>query len=797
MPRHGKDLQERAKAITVRHAQRPVVLGIDPRLVLVFELGSAADPDDFRRAGLRVLDGSDSRVIVAFADDPALAAFNERLDAMQAGPREGQKAEPYAAFFDAIDGLRTMEPADRITDALRDSMNSADPADVLRLDVECWHPDDRDLAAEWLHDLAAAVEAAGGRVADRYRHDAAGLLLARVYLRADAIPTLAELDIVARIDVLPVPALTVPQLFGGDPESLPRVEPPSARSPIVGIIDSGVRSAHPLLAGAVIAADALGTGISEGEDEHGHGTMVAALILHGAIESAVARGVPLVPLCRIVSARVLTASNEFPDEDLWERDLADAIEWCAGQGASVINLSIGNRRAMLSTARQTSAAAVVDDLARTHGLTIVACTGNVPPVDYLGDVDDATAVHYLEHLLAGSANRLIDPAPAMLALTVGGITTAGAATGLSSRESVVRVPMGRPGWPSPFTRVGPGVAGSVKPELVERAGTLGIESGRLVGTDAELSVVSAGALVDRLLTFSLGTSFAAPLVTRVAVAVKARFPEFTANMVRALVLLSSEQAKFGSELETARPSDRADAVRRLAGYGKPSIIRAIESTSHRVVLVAEDAIPIDGVHIYELPIPSSFFASGGYRGIDVALAYDPRTRARRLDYLASRMEFHVVRGMTIDAVAEVFAQLDDDAPDVDDDSDLDATDTDTDAAVVGDAGDGEARPDADRPPTLSDLGSRRCKLAPPTQIASRGANQLGRVTFGQRLDPDRHSPTFLVVRNVNRWDDATGTQPYAVAVALWRTEEQPELYAELEARLEAVIEVPVEIELTT
>ena len=56
---------------------------------------------------------------------------------------------------------------------------------------------------------------------------------------------------------------------------------------------------------------------------------------------------------------------------------------------------------------------------------------------------------------------------------------------------------------------------------------------------------------------------------------------------------------------------------------------------------------------------------------------------------------------------------------------------------------------------------------------------------------------LLVVRNINRWDDMGAEQPYALAVALWRDEDQPELHAELETQLEAVIEVPVEVEIET
>ena len=54
---------------------------------------------------------------------------------------------------------------------------------------------------------------------------------------------------------------------------------------------------------------------------------------------------------------------------------------------------------------------------------------------------------------------------------------------------------------------------------------------------------------------------------------------------------------------------------------------------------------------------------------------------------------------------------------------------------------------------------------------------------------------YLVVRSVNRWDDQTANQDYALAVALWRSDDQAEIHTELETRLEAVVELPVEIEL--
>ena len=405
-----------------------------------------------------------------------------------------------------------------------------------------------------------------------------------------------------------------------------------------------------------------------------------------------------------------------------------------------------------------SAASVVDDLARRRGLVVVVAAGNCHPSDYLTEISESAARDYPARLFGDDATGVLDPGTSLLSITAGGLTDAAAAGAQSGHETLRRLPMGEPGWPSPVTRKGPGPGQAIKPELAENAGTLGIEDGTLVSNDPELGVVGASAHAGRLLDWDIGTSYAAPLVSRVAAAVAARFPGFTAELIRALVLVSANRVPVADNL-SGSDAFRLEAERALVGYGRPSMARAIESSSHRALLVAEGSIPINGVHIYEIPIPTSFTASGGKRGLDVALAYSPPTRVRRLDYLASRMEFEIVKGLPLEEVAEIFAKI----------------------------GDGDVS-------TVSGLGSKRVDLKPSTQTRSRGANQLGRRVFHQRLDTPRDSPMFLVVRNINRWDDDGAEQSYALAAALWRDEDQPELHAELQTRLEAEVELAVEIE---
>jgi hypothetical protein len=586
---------------------------------------------------------------------------------------------------------------------------------------------------------------------------------------------LADLDVIARLQLLPRPELTIPQLYSLDVADLPEVHPPAQNAPVVALIDSGVASAHPLIGPAVLAAEALSPLINDGEDRHGHGTMVAGLLLHGPIAPVVTRGLPTRPICKLVSVAVLDEDNRFPDEHRWERDLVEALEWCASQGAKIVNLSLGDARHPLQGPRQFPAAALVDEAARRLGLVVVVSAGNSHPADYLATLDPESVTRYPTALLSDEGTGLIDPATAALALTVGGVTDAVAAGAFLGRETVTRRPFGQPGWPSPLTRRGAGVGGSVKPELVERAGTVALESGAIV-QDAELNVVSSLLRPGQLLGTDIGTSFAAPLVSRVAAAVQSRYPSFGPNLVRALVLLSAEASDFEDVLEGSRAAKR-NAALQLLGYGRPSVLRASESTRHRVVLVAEAELAINGVHIYEVPVPGSFFDSGGQRGIDISLAFDPRTRQSRLDYLSSKLEFLLYRGRSLEDVAALVATVE-------------GEDVDLEAPAERE----ELGQDDEDSETEHRVASGVVRLEPPNKVRSRGANQLGRKRFSHRWDRQRDTPMYLVVRNVNRWDVEGANQGYGLAVALWRTEDRAELFTELEAQLEAVLEVPIEVE---
>lgn len=772
----------------MREQQRLKVLGVDPRLVVVLEFHSTIDDAEIHRNDMVLLDGSDRHAVVAFADDPSFAIFNERLHAYRGPIPDGQKGPSYEAFFDAIISIRVYGPQDRISSNCAEYVAALESVERLRLDVQCWHPADSNLASEWIADLRTAAEAAAGEIVTVYRNDAIGVMIARVYLPSARLAEFAELDVIASINLLPATDLTRAELYSLTPSDLPEVVAPARHAPILGLIDSGVASAHPLLAGAIQAAETLSPHIADGEDRHGHGTMVASLALHGPIADAI-RQPRLVPIARIVSVAVLDSDAQFPDGSLWEQDIADAIEYCASQGARVINLSLGDPSRPFKPPRQHAISAIVDDLARRHDLVIVASVGNSDPATYLRSNDPAR--NYVIDLLADPETGILPPGTAALALTVGGFSPGATAGGYASREPVERIPFGSAGWPASITRAGPGVERAVKPELVAPSGTHAHEPGRPFVRDAELDVVGATiGGTGRLLGTDFGTSFAAPLVSRVALGVLARFPAFSANLTRALVLLGARPTWDGAELEvtgTAQTSAaRKVAVRRLNGFGQTTLDRTLEVSPHRAVLVAEGTIAMNGVHIYDLPLPSSFYSSGGKRYLDVALGFDPPTRSQRLDYLGNKIEFYVVRDIEMGELVDIFTKAADEAED-----DSDELEDDTDEDVDSDVDSPDARPSRG----LSKLlGSRNLKFDTSVVERSRSANQRGGLTFGQVLSAPTTAGAYVVVRSINRWCDDTAEQPYALAVSLRRDEGQPEIYTELAARLEAVAELEVEVE---
>ena len=211
-----------------------------------------------------------------------------------------------------------------------------------------------------------------------------------------------------------------------------------------------------------------------------------------------------------------------------------------------------------------------------------------------------------------------------------------------------RVAVGQQGWPSPISRCGPGIEGAIKPEIVAPGGTMALD---------ERHVRRGGCRAWNSWFRRWGSSrfcHYQQLRNKFGHASCCTNRGGSSSTLSGCIIQSDPSSRptsrrsrafrpFIPEVPGIRADRRIARARRLIGFGEVRLDEAVRSQPNRAVLVAEDQIAIDAVHIYEVPIPSSFFETGGERSITVSLAYDPSTRSRRLDYLDSRMKIELPR----------------------------------------------------------------------------------------------------------------------------------------------------------
>ena len=181
----------------------------------------------------------------------------------------------------------------------------------------------------------------------------------------------------------------------------------------IAIIDTGIDTSHPDLAGAVTAEfDATGSLEPIGDD---HGTAIAGIIGAHGLTQGVAPGAEL------LSARAFAPIGGAPDEQATTFMLLRAVDWAMGQGARVLNLSFAGPRDKLF---ELAVAAALG-----KGVIIVAAAGNLgaeaPPAYPAAyrDVIAVTATDIADKLYAqanhGSYVTLAAPGVDVLTLTLG------------------------------------------------------------------------------------------------------------------------------------------------------------------------------------------------------------------------------------------------------------------------------------------------------------------------------------------------------------------------------------------
>jgi|TARA_B110000459_G_scaffold203987_1_gene263174 serine protease AprX len=145
----------------------------------------------------------------------------------------------------------------------------------------------------------------------------------------------------------------------------------------VCIVDSGLNTEHQDLKSLKITKwkDFVGTS-SAPYDDHGHGTSMAGLLVADGWMQGIA------PKVNLLVAKALAENGSGDDSDV-----AEAIDWCASNGADIISLSLGGAPGILPFnfgAGRSSAQAAED--AAESGIFVIAAAGNDGGENDDGDV---------------------------------------------------------------------------------------------------------------------------------------------------------------------------------------------------------------------------------------------------------------------------------------------------------------------------------------------------------------------------------------------------------------------------
>ena len=732
---HGAELRSRLRA--ARDAVVDDLGGYDERRLIKIELTEKVSPEDIARAsgGLEIVSQEEEGTLVlVFATEGELEEFEAKLGQLAAGERV-----TYQALMYALRSFDRWTPGDRTGWALRrDGFPRDEP---FLIDVELWPLARGNEAIRLRSAFETWVRDQGGEILDAVRQP----YLSVYRIRCNR--SLAE-DLLRHRDIRTVdlpPRVGVELALAFTPvQDLEKTPSPPEDAPGIAVLDSGIVAGHPVLGPAVGDAQSFIPGASAA-DEHGHGTFVSGVALYDDVAERLRNHV-FIPEFRIFSGRILDEHNRG-DPYLIENQVEKAVRYFVGEyDCRIFNLSYGDLNKPYRNRHVAGLAVTLDALSRELDVLFVVPTGN-----YKGDDTGPSdwGAEYPGYLTA-DASTLLDPAPALSALTVGSL----ARNERNSRwpNDPGYRPVARSDQPSPFTRHGPSVNDAIKPDIVDYGGNMMLDA--RAGSHPMNGAHGAGELstshrfaAGQPFAEDSGTSFAAPRVANAVAHVLKEYPDASVDLCRALLVAHARTPPACSQLF----SGDADALRNVTGYGlvdRSALYRSLEDC---VTLRAEDAIENRRHHFYELPVPAEFWSPGRReREITVALAYRPSVRTTRIDYRAAAISFKLVQAGSLDDVVDRFNAA------------VDIEDT-------------------------TKIQERQTGRRFSERLRSRGTVQAATWTFKQPSSALRDSSWFAVVtRNDPPWgaNHSSELESYALAVSIAdRSAQEPRLYTRIEARL--------------
>lgn len=382
--------------------------------------------------------------------------------------------------------------------------------------------------------------------------------------------------------------------------------------PIVGILDAGVPKDHPTLAeycvGSFVHPDNLVT-----EPTCEHGSITASRTVFGAVDFSSGMDMDsLSPECRFIDINVADVSLDEDLKIINDQIVLPSIDACLGQSTfkdvRVFNMSFSDHKPLAlhqETDKRQRMFTIqdLDNLIFARDIIVIAAAGNTDQ-----GVQPTTAY----------PNNYLDPAwglghwaSSFNSLTCGSFASRVAPNGICKIS----------GAPSPFCKVAPGVANSLKPDFSAPGGDF-TEDYRFKAGLGEWAVTDKNDWAD----FS-GTSLAAPLLARqCAIAFQLLKNHCASDVqpfgvtVKAILALSAHRPTL--------PENLVELTLRTLGRGVASADLLANPDSNSAVFIWQGVL-LDHKEIakIQIPIPLSWRKDASKPIVEIAVSWDTPTNA--------------------------------------------------------------------------------------------------------------------------------------------------------------------------
>lgn len=355
--------------------------------------------------------------------------------------------------------------------------------------------------------------------------------------------------------------------------------------PVIGVLDSGISKNSYLEPWLV---DEKFSSYPEELIDNSHGTCVSSVILYGdKLQGENLSG--------ISGAKIFDATV-FPDnkqETVYEDELVENIREAISKNKNIKiwNLSLGTSKES-NTNDFSDFGIALDNIQEANDVIICKSAGNC------------------KNFISGRPkSRIAQSADSMRALVIGSVAH-------SKKDDDIADPL----HPSPFTRIGPGPANSIKPDLVTVGGNAGVKNGNVIQNGIK-AIAPDGQIVE-----IVGTSFATPRVTALLSELNFKIKEdFNPTLLKALAIHS---AKYPNKLSLPI-NERVNQM----GFGIPSPAdEIVYNDPHEITLILQENLSKgEFIEILDFPFPESLVDNEGhfYGEIKVTMVAQPVLREKQ------------------------------------------------------------------------------------------------------------------------------------------------------------------------